>query len=165
LVVLTAGLVPLGAAGPASSRADVRTAAVEAAPYGLDQRPAPDGFVPDALLPGAVGPFVRSALPEGTLNQHEDVTVSYSDARGRVDVGFSMNESSAMAQQAVRSARAYAVQLARSGAHPPCQESIGGDPSFVKAHDYIAWSRGRFFFYAKATDGATLDRFMSAFPY
>lgn len=159
--------VAAASAGPLSANrglpaSAMRTPAV-AAPYGLDQRPAPDAFDPNVLLPTSVGPFLRSPLPDGTLNQYEDISVTYQDERGRIDIGFSMNESDVLARHAVRSARVYARRLA--GAVNPCQESLDSEPSFVKAPDYIAWSRGRFFFYAKATDGATLDRFMERFPF
>lgn len=158
--VATVSLAPLSAS-PATP-VGTRTPAVTA-PYGLDSRPLPETFDPNVLLPPAVGSFLRSPLPDGTLNQFEDISVTYQDEAGRVDIGFSMNESDQLAQHAVRSARVYARHLAGSGS--PCQESIGSDPSFVKAPAYIAWSRGRFFFYAKATDGATLDRFMETFPF
>jgi hypothetical protein len=43
--------------------------------------------------------------------------------------------------------------------------SLKSEPAYFHAHDFIAWSRGTYFFYAKASTPDALARFMATFPY
>ena len=133
-------------------------------PYGIDRRPMPQGTALEALVPPSVGAFRRPPLPTGaTPPTEEDLTVSYNAGQDSVDFGFSLPESAADAQAAVTTTRedavASKVDLRRS------QYSVGKDPSYFKTERFMAWSRGRYFFYAHASSPAALDRFMQAFPY
>lgn len=42
---------------------------------------------------------------------------------------------------------------------------IGRDPSYFKVADFMSWTRGRYFFCAKAGSPAALEKFMRDFPF
>lgn len=45
------------------------------------------------------------------------------------------------------------------------QYVIGKDPSYFKVAGFMSWTRGKYFFYAKANSPAALEKFMRAFPF
>jgi hypothetical protein len=135
-----------------------------AAPFGVDRRPQPQGANLEQLLPATVGTFRREALAkDARLASDEDLNVSYVDGKDSVDVGLSRPETVEDAREAIKVSRDEAVQskVPMTGA----RLSLKTDPAYFQAGDFIAWSRGTYFFYAKASSPAALARFMTAFPY
>ena len=140
------------------------TAAESAAPFGVDRRPQPQGANLEQLLPATVGAFRREALAKGArLASDEDLNVTYGDGKDSVDVGLSRPETVDDAREAVKVSRDEAVQskVPMAGA----RYSLKTDPAYFQAGDFVAWTRGTYFFYAKASSPAALARFMAAFPY
>jgi hypothetical protein len=139
---------------------------VASLPYGLESRPRPEGRSLEEVLPREVGSFVRGPLDGFTdLPANADLNVDYRDERATVTVGVTVAESPELARSAVRAARSMCGKAPRGSPAPAVVESLDGDPAFVKAGDFIAWSRGRHFFYVKASSPAALDQFMRHFPY
>lgn len=136
------------------------------APYGLESRPSPEGRSLEEVLPREVGSFIRGPLDGFTdLPANADLNVDYHDERGAVTIGVTVAESPDLARGAVRAARSLCGTGPHRAPAPAVVESLDGDPSFVKAADFMAWSRGRHFFYVKASSPAALDHFMRHFPY
>jgi hypothetical protein len=141
-----------------------RPVAKGTAPYALDMRPAPTGTDLERLLPMKIGDFTRPAFPPGTKpKSDEDLNIDYTSGKDSVNVGFSIPDSMADAHEAIKVSRdegkASGVDMARASF------SIDTEPAWFKSPDFIAWSRGRYFFYAKASTPVALDRFMRAFPW
>lgn len=139
-------------------------AAYAGAPFGIDERPKPSGTDLDALLPAKLGAFVRDALPkEAKLKSDEDLNVTYRAGKDSVDVGLSKPDSVADARDAIQVSRDEAVQskVPMAGS----RTSLKTDPAYFQAYDFIAWSRGTYFFYAKASSPEALAKFMAAFPF
>jgi hypothetical protein len=141
-------------------------------PYELDQRPMPQGQDAEVLLPRQVGTFVRRPFARGTkVGTDEDLNADYTNGRDTINVGVSLTEKREDAKQAVKMVRQQAIdQVRRDGGRKPSEasgalESLESDPSFYKFEDLLAWSRGEYFFYAKANSAGALDRFMSSFPF
>jgi hypothetical protein len=138
--------------------------AVNDAPFGLQRRPMPTGEDLNTLLPLSVGGFKREPLPAGTkAKSDEDLNVTYRSGSDFVEVGFSIPETVEDAHEAIKVTREEAVasKVPLKGS----KFSVGTEPSFFHAADFISWSRGRYFYYAKASSPAVLARFMTAFPY
>jgi len=157
LVQLTALVMFCSAAAPV-------LAADTGAPFGIDKRPAPSGSNLETLLPAKVGAFVRDALPkDAKLKSDEDLNVTYRAGKDGVDVGLSKPDSIADARDAIQVSRDEAVQskVPMAGS----RTSLKTDPAYFQAHDFIAWSRGTYFFYAKASSPEALAKFMAAFPF
>jgi hypothetical protein len=130
----------------------------------------PKGSDLDVLLPRTVGTFTRPPLPAGTKPPvDEDLNVDYTSGTDRVNVGFSIPGNAADAREAIRTARQDGIAtLKKTGKGrqlQQAQESIGPPTSYYKLQDFIAWSRGGYFYYAKADSVAALDAFMRAFPF
>jgi hypothetical protein len=133
-------------------------------PFSLDKRPQPKGEDLAVLLPLSVGPFKRDALPGGAkASSDEDLNVTYRSGADEISFGFSIPESPEDAHEAIKVTR----DEARASKVPmkDAKYSVGTEPSFFHAHDFISWSRGRYFFYAKGSSPAALARFMAVFPY
>ncbi len=149
---------------PATVAAQARSRSSAGIPYGIDQRPQPEGSDLAVLLPVQVGPFTRAPLPaDAQLRSDEDLTVHYTAGGDSVFVGFSVPESIADAHAAVTTTRdeAMASKLDLKGA----QFRVGQDPSYFRTGKFIAWTRDRYFYYADANRPSALERFMRAFPY
>lgn len=152
------------ASGP--TRPATGSAGAATVPYGLESRPSPEGRSLEEVLPREVGGFIRGPIDGFTdLPANADLNVDYHDERGAVTVGVTVAESPDLARRAVRAARSLCGTTPRRSPAPAVVESLDGDPSFVKAADFMAWSRGRHFFYVKASSPAALDHFMRHFPY
>jgi len=167
-IILLAMILGTAFADAAGSRVRPAAGGREAAslPYGLESRPSPEGRSLEEVLPREVGSFVRGPLDGFTdLPANADLNVDYRDERGTVTVGVTVAESPDLARNAVRAARSLCGAGPRRSRTPEVVESLDGDPSFVKTADFIAWSRGRHFFYVKASSAAALDHFMRHFPY
>jgi hypothetical protein len=157
-------VVLLAAAFVMASSATVASAAESAAPFGIDKRPMPSGSNLETLLPAKVGAFAREPLSKDLkLKSDEDVNVTYRAGNDSIDVGLSKPESIADARDAIEVTRDEAVQskVPMKGA----RTSLKTDPAYFHAHDFISWTRGTYFFYAKASSPEALARFMAAFPY
>jgi hypothetical protein len=140
------------------------------APYGLTQRPMPSGQDLEKLLPRKVGTFVREAFPAGTKpSDSEDVNIDYKAGADTVNVGFSIPGNPKDALEGIRTAKTETLielkRLKRAAEIKTALESIGPPTSYYKVSDFIAWTRGGYFFYAKANSPAALDAFMKAFPF
>jgi len=152
-LVLGSALWPAGAAGPKG-----------AVPFDVDKRPAPSGTDLEKLVPASVGAFRREALPaRAKPPSDDDLNVTYRSDAESVFFGFSMPETAAAAHEAVKVTRdeAIATKLSLKGE----QYKVGAEPSYFRAGSFMSWSRGRYFFYAKASSPRALESFMRAFPY
>jgi hypothetical protein len=148
------------------SSASSATAAksVKDAPFGIDRRPLPKGDDLNVLLPLTVGSFKREPLPASAkAKSDEDLNVTYRSGEDVIDVGFSIPESPEDAHEAIKVTREEAI--ASKTPLKGSKFSVGTEPSFFHASDFMSWSRGRYFYYAKANRPAALARFMEAFPY
>lgn len=107
-------------------------------PFGIDKRPA-------------------------KARSDEDLNVTYKSGSDSVFFGFSIPDTPADAYEAVKVTReeAIASKVNIKGE----QYVIGKDPSYFKVADFMSWTRGRYFFYAKASSPAALEKFMRAFPF
>jgi hypothetical protein len=156
------------AAGPAASAA--ASAKAGPAPYQLDKRPMPKGQDLEALLPRKVGTFAREAFPAGTKpSDSEDINIDYKSGADTVNVGFSIPGNAKDAHDGIRTAKDETIaELKRSKRAKEIStaaELIGAPTSYYKVSDFIVWTRGGYFFYAKANSGEALDAFMKAFPF
>jgi hypothetical protein len=134
------------------------------APFSIDERPMPSGSDVAILVPPVVGTFKRDPLPAGAkLSSDEDLNVNYRSGDETVNVGLSKPESVQDAREAIKVSRdeAVASKVPMRGA----KYSLGTDPGYFYVGDFVAWNRGQYFFYAKASSAAALTRFMSAFPF
>jgi hypothetical protein len=133
-------------------------------PFGIDKRPMPSGTDLNTLVPVTVGAFRRDSLPPGAKPpSDEDLNVTYKSGADSVFFGFSIPEAVADAHEAIKVTReeAIASKVDIKGE----QYAVGTDPSYFRAGSFMSWSRGRYFFYAKASSPAALESFLRAFPY
>lgn len=133
--------------------------------YATHARPLPMARKGAALLPRTVGAFTREDIgPQVPVPSDEDLNVTYAAGKIRVFIGVSLPGSLKDRQEAVRVTWQEALAdraIDRTGE----QLCLGKDMSFYKLRKFYAWTRGDFFFYADASDKATLDAFMAKFPY
>jgi hypothetical protein len=133
-------------------------------PFSIHARPMPSGADLAVLLPAAVGGFKRDALQEDAkLKADEDLNVDYRSGADTVNVGLSKPESVEDAREAIKVSRDEAV-LSKVPMRD-AKYSVKTDPAYFYVGDFVAWSRGQYFFYAKANSPAALAAFMSAFPF
>ena len=133
-------------------------------PFGIDKRPVPKGTDLNVLVPVTVGTFKREPLPRDVkVPVEEDLNVTYKSGADSVFFGFSIPGTLLDAHEAIKITRDEA--MAGIADAKSVQYVIGKDPSFFKAGDFMSWSRGGYFFYAKATSEDALEGFMRAFPY
>lgn len=133
-------------------------------PFGIDQRPQPTGADLNVLLPKKVGTFTREDLPVGAKpRSDEDLNVEYTSGNDRISFGFSIPETEKDAFEAIKVTRQEAIdsRLSLKGE----QYQIGKNPSYFRIADFMSWTRGRYFFYAKASNPETLEKFMQSFPF
>lgn len=146
------------------SRAQEGGAPASAVPFDLDKRPMPSGSDLETLLPRVVGTFKRPPLAPGLEPPtNQDLNVTYTSGSDSVNVGFSMPEKPEYAHDAIQLAKDEAT--GGEALHDTDQYVVGKEPSYFRTADFIAWSRGRYFYYAKASSAAALEAFMKAFPY
>ena len=153
----------LACAGTASILRPVQ-AAGEEPPFGVHRRRKPVGEDLTVLLPPMLDAFKRDPLPAGAkLMADEDLNVTYRAGADTVNVGISRPESAEDAREAIKVSREEAVasKISLRGE----KFSLKGDPAYFQVGDFMAWSRGQYFFYAKASSPATLARFMTAYPF
>jgi hypothetical protein len=136
----------------------------QSAPYGIDRRPQPRGSLVDSLLPRSVGQFRRAPFAPGTpVPVNEPLTVSYGAGPDSVVLAFRIPGAPDEAQAAVRRSRDDV--MARHGDVRGAVYVERSDPSFYHSDRVMAWSRAGYFFDARASSAAALDRFMQAFPF
>jgi hypothetical protein len=136
----------------------------EEPPFSINKRPMPSGSDLAILLPAVVGEFKRDALPgDARLAADEDLNIDYRSGGDTVNFGLSKPESLADAREAIKVSRDEAV--ASKVPMRDAKYSLTTDPAYFYVGDFVAWSRGQYFFYAKANSPAALTRFMSAFPF
>jgi hypothetical protein len=170
-LAVTLAATSLFMCGATLTRAESQAAAsgAKAAPYQLDKRPMPKGQDLETLLPRTIGKFTREAFPAGTKpSDSEDINIDYKSGNDVINVGFSI-PGPKDAHEGIRTAKTETIaelkRLRRAKEIATAQELIGQPTSYYKVADFIAWTRGGYFFYAKAKNAAALDAFMTAFPY
>ena len=135
------------------------------APYGVAARPEPSGALAAQILPAKVGRFVREDIPKtAPVSSNEDFNATYRSGKDSIFIGLSRPGSDADLKEAVRTSRQDAVSdknIDRTGE----LYCIATAPYFYKIPDFMAWTRGPYFFYADANSPAVLAEFMRAFPY
>jgi hypothetical protein len=160
-ISLIASLGLLAAPAPAAAA----TACAKSIPFGIAARPEPSAAGVAAILPPKVGRFTREVIPAGAaVPADEDFNVTYQSGKDSIFIGLSRPGSTADLKEAVRTSREDAVsdsRIDRTG-ELYCVTSA---PFFYKIPDFIAWTRGPYFFYADASSPAILAEFMKAFPY
>jgi hypothetical protein len=165
MVTLAAAAASLLMCGAASTSVWAQTV-----PYQLDKRPMPKGQDLETLLPRKVGAFTREAFPAGTKpSDSEDINIDYKSGADVINVGFSIPGNAKDAHEGIRTAKDETIaelkQQRRAKEIATAMEQLDRPTSYYKVADFIVWSRGGYFFYAKAKNAAALDAFMSAFPY
>lgn len=136
----------------------------KAAPFGIDNRPQPSGTNLESLIPKTVGTFKREDLPsDAKPRSDEDLNVEYKSGKDTIFFGFSIPDAEKDAYEAVKVTRQEAIEsrISLKGE----QYIIGKNPSYFKIADFMSWTRGRYFFYAKASSPQALEKFMKAFPF
>lgn len=141
-----------------------------AAPFNLARRPMPTGEAAADLLPAMVGPFRRDALPPyARVPGDGELHATYRRGADSVRFGVSVPGNAGAARAAIASAAQHTRdQLRRSGRQgdlPRIMQDLQGDPAYVAVGDFIAWSRGGYFFAARASSPHALSSFMQAFLY
>ena len=133
-------------------------------PFSIDKRPQPSGTNLEILLPPSVGAFKRGVISGNTDPfAGEDITAQYQAGKDRIFFGFSIGDTENDVFEAIKITRQEAINSKISIKNE--QYVIGKNPSFFKIGDFMSWSRGRYFFYAKGSSAASLDHFMKAFPF
>jgi hypothetical protein len=157
LPAMTLALVAQDAAGAAPC--------ASSAPYGVAARPEPSSALAAQILPAKVGRFAREDIPKtAPVPSNEDFNVTYRSGKDSVFIGLSRPGSDADLKEAVRTSRQDAVSdksIDRTGE----LYCIAQAPYFYKIPDFMAWTRGPYFFYADASSPAVLAEFMRVFPY
>ena len=133
-------------------------------PFRVDLRPQPAGTNLEILLPKNVEKFIRKDLPaDAKPRSNEDLNVEYVSGNDSIFFGFSIPNTEKDAFEAIKVTRQEAIDshLNLKGE----KYLIGKNPSYFKIDDFMSWTRGRYFFYAKASSPQALRRFMSVFPF
>ena len=133
-------------------------------PFSIDKRPQPTGSDLETLIPPTVGTFKRDTIA-GNTNPFsgEDINVEYRSGADTIFFGFSIAETENDAYEAIKVTRKEAIdsKISIKGE----QYMIGKNPSYFKISGFMSWTRGKYFFYAKANNWQALENFMKAFPY
>jgi hypothetical protein len=149
----------------AGAEAGASTPCAKTIPFGLAARPEPSSDVASQALPRKIGRFVREDVPEGdVIPADEDLNVTYRSGKDSVFMGISLPGKPADLKEAIRTSHQDVVadkSIDRTG-ELYCVVSA---PYFYRIPDFIAWTRGRYFFYADASSPNVLTEFMQAFPY
>ncbi len=150
------------APSPARLRTTVNQGEV---PYGIAQRPMPQGNDPDTLLPRQVGAYVRE--PIAPAGKGAPIYGNYRSGAAAVFVELGVCDDAQDARTAFETARDESVGA--SGDTPNVNvegEDLNCARRVNESGAFIAWTRGRYFFSAHAKGGEKdLDEFMAAFPF
>jgi hypothetical protein len=139
-------------------------------PFNLGARRMPAGDDAAALLPVGVGGFERERLPDGLrLPPDEPLHVAYRRGADSVVASASLLPGAASARAEVEAAaRDTRDRLRRTGRRqdlPRIVQDLDGDPAYIALGAFLAWSRGPYFFVARASSPHALATFMLAFPH
>jgi hypothetical protein len=139
-------------------------------PFGIGTRKMPSGQLATDVLPPTVGGFRRDALADAARVPADDALyVTYRRGTDSVSIGAGVAATSDDARAAVETAaQETREQLRRSNRRdelPRMLQDLAGEPAYVAVSDFIAWSRDRHFFAARASSPRALAAFMQAFPY
>ena len=131
----------------------------------------PVGDQASDLLPLTLDGFERGRLPEGfrVPSTDEPLHVAYRRGADSVVVSAIMpataDEARAAVHAAARDVREQLHRTDRQQDVPRIVQDLGGDPAYVALGSFVAWSRGRHFFAARASSPHALAAFMQAFPF
>jgi hypothetical protein len=135
-------------------------------PYGIGQRPMPEGEDLDTLLPPQVGPYIREPV-KTPARRNMPIYANYRRGAAAVFVELGICDDAGGAQMALATAKAETdaefpdvpqLFVKRRGAC--CLRTVN------RLGAFMAWTRGRYYFSAHAEGGEQdLDEFMQAFPY
>jgi hypothetical protein len=139
-------------------------------PFGIANRTMPSGHLATDLLPPTVGGFRREALTDAArVPTDDELLVTYRRGTDSVSLGASVADTSDEARAAVETAahatREHLRLTDRRDELPRMLQDLAGEPAYVAVSDFIAWSRDRHFFAARASSPRALAAFMHAFPY
>ena len=140
-------------------------------PFNLGSRPMPFGDPASDLLPVMVDGFERARLPERLRVPSADEPLHVAYRRGSDSVIVSAlapateDEARAAVNAAARATRDRLHRTDRRQDLPRIVQDLGGDPAYVALGAFVAWSRGRHFFAARASSPHALAAFMQAFPH
>ena len=117
------------------------------------------------VLPVTVGGFERGRLPDGfRVPTGEQLHLAYRRGSDSVIVDASLQATAADARAAVdTAARETRDELHRTDRRqdlPRIVQDLRGDPAYVALSEFVAWSRGRYFFAARASSPHALAAFM-----
>ena len=134
-------------------------------PYGIADRPMPQGEDPNRLLPGQVGPFIREPIKAFAKGMPIYGHYHYGAATIFVELGVCDNAHDA--QMSLETARS---ETAGEFPDAPLLYAERGDSSCWRTIDpggaFLAWTRGRYYFSAHAKGGEKdLEEFVKGFPY
>ena len=138
-------------------------------PYGLDRKPMPQGDQPDSALPDRVGPFQRSPIRDS----YGVIYAEYSDGSDQVSMELGICDSPSDAQDVVNTYKLESADVTESveassiGTEPSFHQVTVNNPRMGQAGRGVglAWTRGRYYFSARARTRELLDRFTAVFPY
>ncbi|AMY09935.1 hypothetical protein LuPra_03162 [Luteitalea pratensis] len=139
-------------------------------PFNLEALRMPIGDQVAELLPVIVGGFERGRLPDGMrVPADEALHVRYQRGSDVVIVDATLPATAADARAAVdTAAREKRDELRRTDRQqdlPRIVQDLRSDPAYVALGAFVAWSRGRYFFAARASSPHALAAFMQAFPH
>jgi hypothetical protein len=164
-VLITAAILANSGGVPSAEAATAAVPCAKSIPYGIVARPEPKATEVAGILPPNVGRFTPDDIPASTaVPADEDFNVTYRSGKDSIFIGLSCPGSTADLKEAVRTSRDDAVSdpsIDRTG-ELFCIASV---PFFYKIPDFIAWTRGPYFFYADASSPEVLAEFIKAFPY
>lgn len=138
----------------------------DALPYGIDQRPMPEGENLDVLLPPHVGSYIREPI-KTPARTNTPIYANYRRGAATVFLELGICDDAGGAQMALATAEAETdaefpdvpqVFIKKRGIS--CLRTVN------RLGAFLAWTRGRYYFSAHAQGGEEdLDEFMEAFPY
>jgi|SRR5262245_9619675 len=137
----------------------------QAVPYGIEERPMPEGDDLEVLLPRQVGSYVRDSIRPPKDIHRDPIYAHYRSGASTVFVELGICGSASGAKVGLSNAKA---ELEAEFPDAPKSFAIRGDPAYLKvpSKGFFAWTRGSYYYSASASGGeADLDAFMEAFPY
>jgi hypothetical protein len=140
--------------------------APEDLPYGIGQRPMPEGEDLDNLLPPQVGSYIREPI-KTPARMNMPIYANYRRGTATVFVELGICDDASGAQMALATAKA------ETDAEFPDvpkvfvkQRGVSYLRTVNRLGAFMAWTRGQYYFSVHANGGEKdLDEFMAAFPY
>jgi len=129
-------------------------------PYGIPDRPMPEGTDLDRLLPARVGAFVREPIQPPGKGMPIYADYRRGPATIFVELGICDDTQDAQGALATAGAETGAADRIVVGKGISCLRTVSGEGAF------FAWTRGRYYFSSHAKGGEKdLDEFIQSFPY